>query len=35
MKIRFFGYNAFLIESGDKKIAIDLGQNYGYSNSIV
>jgi L-ascorbate metabolism protein UlaG (beta-lactamase superfamily) len=25
MKIKFFGYNAFLIESGDKKLAIDPG----------
>lgn len=25
MKIKFFGYNAFLIEAGDKKIAIDPG----------
>jgi L-ascorbate metabolism protein UlaG (beta-lactamase superfamily) len=25
MKIKFYGYNAFLIESGDKKIAIDPG----------
>ena len=25
MKIRFFGYNAFLIETGDKKIALDPG----------
>jgi L-ascorbate metabolism protein UlaG (beta-lactamase superfamily) len=25
MKIKFFGYNAFLIETGDKKIALDLG----------
>ncbi len=25
MKIKFFGYNAFLIESGNIKIAIDPG----------
>jgi glyoxylase-like metal-dependent hydrolase (beta-lactamase superfamily II) len=25
MKITFYGYNAFLVESGDKKIAIDPG----------
>ena len=25
MKISFYGYNAFLIESGDKKVAIDPG----------
>jgi len=30
MKIRFFGYNAFLIESGDKKIAIDPGALFFY-----
>jgi len=30
MKIRFFGYNAFLIESGDKKIAIDPGGLFFY-----
>ena len=30
MKIRFYGYNAFLIESGDKKIAIDPGALFFY-----
>ena len=30
MKIRFYGYNAFLIESGDKKIAIDPGGLFLY-----
>ncbi len=25
LKISFFGYNTFIIETGDKKIAIDLG----------
>jgi len=25
MRIKFYGYNSFLIESGDKKIAIDPG----------
>jgi len=30
MKIRFFGYNAFLIWSGDKKIAIDPGALFFY-----
>ena len=30
MKIKFFGYNAFLIESGDKKIAIDSGALFFY-----
>jgi len=30
MKIRFYGYNAFLIESGHKKIAIDPGALFFY-----
>ncbi|MCB1986013.1 MAG: MBL fold metallo-hydrolase [Burkholderiales bacterium] len=30
MKIKFYGYNAFLIESGDKKIAIDPGAIFFY-----
>ncbi len=30
MKIKFYGYNAFLIESGDKKIAIDPGALFFY-----
>jgi L-ascorbate metabolism protein UlaG (beta-lactamase superfamily) len=30
MRIRFFGYNAFLIESGNKKIAIDPGALFFY-----
>lgn len=30
MKISFYGYNAFLIESGDKKIAIDPGALFFY-----
>jgi L-ascorbate metabolism protein UlaG (beta-lactamase superfamily) len=30
MRIRYFGYNAFLIESGDKKIAIDPGALFFY-----
>jgi len=30
MKIQFYGYNAFLIESGDKKIAIDPGALFFY-----
>ena len=30
MHIKFFGYNAFLIESGDKKIAIDPGALFFY-----
>jgi len=30
MKINFFGYNAFIIESGDKKIAIDPGALFFY-----
>jgi len=30
MKIRFYGYNAFLIESGNKKIAIDPGALFFY-----
>lgn len=25
MQVRYLGYNAFLIETGDKKIAIDPG----------
>ena len=30
MKIKFYGYNAFLIESGDKRIAIDPGALFFY-----
>lgn len=30
MKIRFYGYNAFIIESGDKKLAIDPGALFLY-----
>ena len=30
MKIKFYGYNSFLIESGDKKIAIDPGALFFY-----
>ena len=30
MKIKYYGYNAFLIESGDKKIAIDPGALFFY-----
>ena len=30
MKIQFFGYNAFLIESGDKLLAIDPGALFFY-----
>jgi L-ascorbate metabolism protein UlaG (beta-lactamase superfamily) len=30
MKIRFYGYNTFVIESGDKKIAIDPGALFLY-----
>lgn len=30
MKIKFFGYNAFLIESADKKLAIDPGALFFY-----
>ena len=30
MKIKFYGYNTFLIESGDKKIAIDPGALFFY-----
>jgi len=30
MRIKFYGYNAFLIESGDKKIAIDPGALFMY-----
>jgi len=30
MKVKFYGYNAFLIESGDKKIAIDPGALFFY-----
>lgn len=30
MKIKFYGYNAFLIESGNKKIAIDPGGMFFY-----
>ena len=30
MKIKFYGYNAFLIESGDNKIAIDPGALFFY-----
>ena len=30
MKIKFYGYNAFLIESGDKKLAIDPGALFFY-----
>jgi len=30
MKIRFFGYNTFLIESGNKKLAIDPGALFFY-----
>ena len=30
MKIKYYGYNAFIIESGDKKIAIDPGALYFY-----
>lgn len=30
MRIKFYGYNAFLIESGDKKIAIDPGGLFFY-----
>jgi L-ascorbate metabolism protein UlaG (beta-lactamase superfamily) len=30
MRINFYGYNAFLIESGDKKIAIDPGALFMY-----
>ena len=30
MKIKFYGYNAFLVESGDKKIAIDPGALFFY-----
>lgn len=30
MKIRFYGYNTFVIESGDKKIAIDPGALFMY-----
>lgn len=30
MKIKFYGYNAFLIESGNKKIAIDPGALFFY-----
>ena len=30
MKVTFYGYNAFLIESGDKKIAIDPGALFFY-----
>ena len=30
MKIQFYGYNAFLIESGDKKLAIDPGALFFY-----
>lgn len=30
MRIRYFGYNCFLIESGDKKIAIDPGALFLY-----
>jgi L-ascorbate metabolism protein UlaG (beta-lactamase superfamily) len=30
MKIRFFGYNTFLIESGEKKLAIDPGALFFY-----
>ncbi len=30
MKITFYGYNTFLIESGDKKIAIDPGAMFLY-----
>ena len=30
MKIKYYGYNAFLIESGDKKLAIDPGALFFY-----
>lgn len=30
MRITFYGYNAFLIESGDKKLAIDPGALFFY-----
>jgi len=30
MKITFYGYNSFIIESGDKKIAIDPGALFFY-----
>ena len=30
MKIKFFGYNTFLIESGNKKLAIDPGTLFFY-----